>query len=195
MTNEQKTRLLQIGLPALCVLMAVVLFAPIFPGAGTSGGRMGGAAAIYGFFSGSRQGWDNEGYLSDLVTLPGAGDLKPGATIRGAGAQALWAAVAQQMKKNAAKGGKGSGTTVAGGAGGGATSDQPPGGGSGGGSGGGGSGGGGYTAADVVSYTITNVVKTSPTSGTVYGTATMRDGNVVSGSVHVVKVNGQWQAG
>jgi len=192
MTKEQQIRLLQIGLPALCVLLAVLLFAPIFPATGAGSGRMGGAAAIYGFFAGDRQGWDSEGYLSDLVTLPGAGELKPGATIRGAGAQSLWAAVAQQMKKASAKGGKDANGEAVGG--GGAADDQSPGGGSG--SGGGGSGaGGGYTAADVVSYTITSVVKHSSTSATVYGTATMRDGNVVSGSVHCVKVNGQWQVG
>ncbi|RJQ54960.1 MAG: hypothetical protein C4521_03660 [Actinobacteria bacterium] len=188
MEKQTKLLLLRVGLPLACVLLVIILFVPIFGGT-AGGGRVGGAAAIYGLFAGERSGWDSEGYYSSLTTLSGV-ELKPGKTLSGGELSALFAALSaeKQAKEAAAQAKNKSESALEDAEGGGS-------GGSGGGSGGsgGGSGGsGGYTQADVVSYTITGVSK-SGDSATVTGTARMRDGATVSGAVYLRKVNGSWK--
>lgn len=51
---------------------------------------------------------------------------------------------------------------------------------------------GGYSRADVVSYRVTGVSR-SGDSAIAYGTALMRDGRTVAGSVNLRKIGGKWK--
>lgn len=137
--------------------------------------RSGGSTSQASFKTGD----DNEGYLSELA------QFFAGLLFAGKGSR-ISESDLNLMKLQADRFVAGGGKVVKPGGSGGS-------GGSGGGSGGGGSGsGGGYGRGDVVSYSVTGVSK-SGDSATVYGTATMKDGNTVSGAVYMRKINGKWE--
>lgn len=176
LSSERKARILSIGLPVLVVAVAVVLFVPVFSAPDGSGERVGGGAIISDAVSG-RSGWDSEGYYSQVVAIPGVGELKAGTVVQGPELANMFASAEQFAP----------GTSPFDDFGGGAgtaepakpkpkPADKPK----------------TYGSSDVQSYTVTSVNK-SGDSATVSGTATMTDGTTQSGSVYLRKVNGKWK--
>lgn len=177
LSSERKARILSVGLPVLVVAVAVVLFVPVFSASDGSGERVGGGSIISDAFTG-RSGWDSRGYYSQVVAIPGVGELKPGTVVRGPELANMFASAEQfptgYSPFDGALAGDGQGA---------ATqkpkpkpADKPK----------------TYGSGDVVSYTVTSVNKSGDTA-TVSGTATMSDGTTQSGSVYLRKVDGKWK--